>query len=62
MNGWSPNRNPTQRRELSCGGRDPLIRNQYPTLIGPARLGGVEHSEEFTADRHPRMAEGRPKA
>jgi hypothetical protein len=39
-----------------------VIRNQYPTLIGPARVGGVEHSEDFMADRHPRTAEGRPKA
>jgi hypothetical protein len=39
-----------------------VIRNQYPTLIGPTRLGGLEHSEDFTADRHRRAAERWPKA
>src|ERR1700730_3299620 len=39
-----------------------VIRHQYPTLIGPARLGRLEHKEDFTADRHRRTAEGGPKA
>jgi hypothetical protein len=39
-----------------------VIRNQYPTLIGPARLGGLEQKEDFTADRHRRTAEGGSKA
>jgi hypothetical protein len=39
-----------------------VIRNQYPTLIGQTRLGGLEHSEDFTADRHRRAAERWPKA
>jgi len=34
-----------------------VVPNQYPTLIGPTRLGGLEHSEDFTADRHRRVAE-----
>src|ERR1700720_3546290 len=38
-----------------------VIRHQYPTLIGPARLGRLEHKEDFTADRHRRTAEGGPK-
>jgi hypothetical protein len=39
-----------------------VIRNQYATLIGPTRLGGVKHSKDFTADRYRRTAEGWPKA